>query len=76
MNVGLRCCFERFASNEGWEVESYGMYLSTLLTGRALDVFSRLPIAFANYYGYLKKALLEKYQLSVGDYSRKFFSVR
>ena len=40
--------FERFASNEGWEVESYGMYLSTLLTGKALEVYTRLPIALAN----------------------------
>ena len=68
--------FERFASNEGWEVESYGMYLSTLLTGKALEVYTRLPIALANDYGYLKKALLEKYQLTVDDYRRKFFSVR
>ena len=37
--------FERFASNEGLEVESYGMYLSTLLTGKALEVYTRLPIA-------------------------------
>ena len=68
--------FERFASNEGWEVESSGMYLSTLLTGKALEVYTRLPIALANDYGYLKKALLEKYQLTIDDYRRKFFSIR
>ena len=68
--------FERFASNIGWEVESYGTYLSTLLTGKARDVYNRLPIALANDYGYLKKSLLEKYQLTVDDYRRKFFSVR
>ena len=30
----------------------------------------------ANDYGYLKKALLETYQLTVDDYRRKFFSVK
>ena len=68
--------FERVASYEGWEIDSYGVHLSTLLTGNARDVYFRLPLALANDYGYLKKALLEKYQLTVDDYRRKFFSVR
>ena len=52
------------------------MYLSTLLTVKVLEVYTRLPIALANDYGYLKKALLEKYQLTVDDYRRKLFCVR
>ena len=68
--------FERVASYEGWDIASYPIYLSTLLTGKARDVYCRLPLALANDYRYLKKALLAKYQLTVDDYRRKFFSVR
>ena len=68
--------FERVASYEGWDVASYPIYLSTLLTGKAREVYCRLPLALANDYRYLKKALLAKYQLTVDDYRRKFFSVK
>ena len=68
--------FERVASYEGWDIASYPMYLNTLLTGKARDVYCRLPLALANDYRYLKKALLAKYQLTVDDYRRKFFSVK
>ena len=68
--------FERVASYEGWDIASYPIYLSTLLTGKARDVYCRLPLALANDYRYLKKALLAKYQLTVDDYRRKFFSVK
>ena len=67
--------FERVASYEGWDIASYPMYLNTLLTGKAREVYCRLPLALANDYRYLKKALLAKYQLTVDDYRRKFFSV-
>ena len=68
--------FERVASYEGWDIASYPMYLNTLLTGKAREVYCRLPLALANDYRYLKKALLAKYQLMVDDYRRKFFSVK
>ena len=68
--------FERVASYEGWDIASYPMYLNTLLTGKAREVYCRLPLALANDYRYLKKALLAKYQLTVDDYRRAFFSVR
>ena len=68
--------FERVASYEGWDIASYPMYLNTLLTGKAREVYCRLPLALANDYRYLKKALLAKYQLTVDDYRRKFFSVK
>ena len=68
--------FERVALYEGWDIASYPIYLSTLLTGKARDVYCRLPLALANDYRYLKKALLAKYQLTVDDYRRKFFSVK
>ena len=68
--------FERVASYEGWDIASYPMCLNTLLTGKAREVYCRLPLALANDYRYLKKALLAKYQLTVDDYRRKFFSVK
>ena len=68
--------FERVASYEGWDIASYPIYLNTLLTGKAREVYCRLPLALANDHRYLKKALLAKYQLTVDDYRRKFFSAK
>jgi len=35
--------FERFAETQKWKREHWAMYLSALLKGRALDVYSRMP---------------------------------
>ena len=36
-------CFERYAENQGWEEDNYAVFLSALLTGHVLDVYSRYP---------------------------------
>jgi len=56
--------FERFATCQRWNRVNWALYLSALLKGRALDVYSMLPADQANNYDQLKAALLKQYQLS------------
>ena len=67
--------FERYAVNKRWPRDAYVLNLASLLTGKALNVYSRLPLALANDY-VLKKALLGQYQLTVDDYRRKFYHTK
>jgi len=68
--------FERFAEAQAWKKDSIAIYLSALLKGKALDVYSRLPPDQANDYGTLKQALLKRYQLSEDGFKRKFRTAR
>ena len=56
--------FERYAENEGWEAGCYGTYLGTLLSGKSLEVYTRLPASEVRDYYKLKEALLIHYQLT------------
>ena len=53
--------FERFATAQAWKKDIWATNLSTLLTGKALDVYSRIPSADALNYTKLKQALLKAY---------------
>ena len=64
--------FERFATISNWEANSWATKLSALLTGTALDVYTRLPRDDANDYEELKKALLRRYNLTEEGYRLKF----
>ena len=66
--------FERYAENEGWDGDCYGTYLGCLLSGKALEVYSRLLASEARDYYKLKEALLIHYQLTQEDYRKKFHS--
>ena len=66
--------FERYAEHEGWDANCYGTYLGSLLSGKALEVYSRLPNSEASEYYQLKEALLIHYQLTQEDYRKKFHS--
>ena len=68
--------FEVYAASMKWPRESYALCLSALLTGKALDVYSRLPQALTNDYDYLKDALLTKYELTSDDFRKRLFSNR
>ena len=46
--------FERYAVVQGWQEDSYAMCLGALLTGKALEVYSRIPISKVNDYHHLK----------------------
>ena len=68
--------YERYATDAGWDVHSLAINLGRLLTGKAADVYVRLPISLAHNYQSLKSALLECYQLTSDDFRRKFFTSR
>jgi len=54
--------FERFAETQKLKHEHWAMYLSALLKGRALDVYSRMPPDQAGDYDRLKDALLKRFR--------------
>ena len=56
--------FERFARSLSWPTESWATRLSALLTGRALDVYSRISDDDAEDYDALKDALLIRYGMT------------
>jgi len=68
--------FERFATCQRWNRADWALYLSALLKGRALDVYSILPAEQANNYDQLKAALLKRYQLSADGFKRRFRSAK
>ena len=42
--------FERYAENASWEKDTWAIKLSALLTGRAMDVYTRMSDADASDY--------------------------
>ena len=64
--------FERYATTDGWDRDDWAVSLGVLLTGRALEVYSRLPPEAAADYDLLKEALLKRYNLSEDGYRQKF----
>ena len=49
-------CFERYAENGSWEKDKWAIKLGALLTGRAMDVYTRMSDADAiDYTGYRKR---------------------
>ena len=68
--------FERYAHDAKWEFEACASKLGRLLSGNALDVYSKLPLVSANEYDTLKQALLERYQLTETEFKAKSYSSR
>ena len=64
--------FERYAENASWEKDTWAIKLSALLTGRAMDVYTRMSDADASDYDKLKKALLTKYNYTEDGYRKGF----
>ena len=64
--------FERFAKNNNWDQSTWSTSLSALLTGRALDVYSRLSETAAVDYKQLKEALLKRYELTESGFRMRF----
>jgi len=63
--------FERFAENAKWERDSWSINLSDLLSGTALEVYSRLSPAEALDYDRLKLSLLQRFQLTEEGFHNK-----
>lgn len=68
--------FERYASDNDWPRDRWASALSVLITGRALEVYSRLSDQDARNYDTLKKALLLRYHLTDEGYRKKFRTSR
>ena len=68
--------FERYAASQGWDEDHWATCLSALLRGKALDVYSRLPLDDASDYGSLKSALLKRFRMTEEGFRCKFRSAR
>ncbi|XP_021366507.1 RNA-binding protein 25-like [Mizuhopecten yessoensis] len=68
--------FEQYASAQKWERSSWGTNLGALLKGRALDVYTRLPVEQAFDFDTLKKALLKRFELTEEGYRNKLYLCR
>ena len=64
--------FERFATTAKWEKTGWASKLSALLSGRALEVYSRLSEEAAQDYDRVKLALMKRYDLTEDGYRCKF----
>ena len=64
--------FERYAENASWEKDTWAIKLSALLTGRAMDVYTRMSDVDASNYDKLKKALLTRYNYTEDGYRKRF----
>ena len=51
--------FERFATASEWQKKDWACSLSSLLTGKALEVYSRLPVDQARDFSVLKASSLQ-----------------
>ena len=64
--------FERFADTAKWHRTGWASKLNALLSGRALEVYSRLSEEAARDYDKVKIALMKRYDLTEDGYRRKF----
>ena len=64
--------FERFADTAKWHRTGWASKLSALLSGRALEVYSRLSEEAARDYCKVRMALMKRYDLTEDGYRRKF----
>ena len=64
--------FERYATAQKWEPDTWATGLSALLQGKALDVYALMRKEDALNYDKLKVALLKRYELTEEGFKRKY----
>ena len=64
--------FKRFAETAKWKKDGWASKLSALLSGRALEVYSRLSEEAAKDYDKVEIALMKRYDLTEDGYHQKF----
>ena len=64
--------FERYVTSQKIDKSLWCLHLSTLLKGKALDVYSRLPSQDAFDYDLLKAALLKRFEMTEEGFRKKF----
>ena len=68
--------FERYARSQEWPKKDWSLSLSALLQGKALEVYSRMPLEDTNDYDKLKSALLKRFQMTEEGYRVRFRTSR
>ncbi|XP_038057353.1 uncharacterized protein LOC119728962 [Patiria miniata] len=68
--------FERYATSMKWPHDEWALPLSILLTGKATEVYTRLPDDLASNYEELKLALLHRFELTEDGFRTKFRQCR
>ena len=63
--------FERYATAQKWEPETWATGLSALLQGKALHVYALMPKEYALNYDKLNVSLLKRYELTEEGFKRK-----
>ena len=64
--------FERHATLQKWPPEYWACALGNLLTGRALDVYTRMSAEDASDYATLKVMLLQHFALTSEGFRKRF----
>ncbi|XP_033114262.1 uncharacterized protein LOC117114683 [Anneissia japonica] len=67
--------FERYAKVQKWSQCDWATNLSALLTGGALEVYSRLATKDADDYQVLKHALLKRYDFTPDGFRKQFVHI-
>ncbi|XP_074662653.1 uncharacterized protein LOC141915136 [Tubulanus polymorphus] len=68
--------FERHAVCQKWDRALWSVHLSAFLSGKALEVYSRLPSTEINDFDKLKLALLKRFALTEDGFKKKLKSSR
>lgn len=68
--------FERYTEAQKLDKEMWSIHLSTLLKGKALDIYSRLSKASAFDYDTLKASLLNLFELTGGGFRQCFHTCK
>src|SRR5215469_5358559 len=68
--------FERVAEINGLDIACWVFKLSTLLTGKATEVYTKLNKEDANDYNKLKEVLLRRYNMNENGYRLKFYECK
>ncbi|XP_041477315.1 uncharacterized protein LOC121425354 [Lytechinus variegatus] len=64
--------FERHANLQKWPMEYWACALGNLLTGQALEVYTRMPTEDASNYRALKSTLLQHFALTSEGFRQRF----
>ena len=68
--------FERFTASNNRSRVDWAIHLSALLSGKALDMYSRLNEAESNDYDIVQKALLTRYNFTSEGFNKTFRTSR
>ena len=68
--------FERYAEHAKWKKVTWAIKFSALLSGRAMDVNTRMFNEDTNDHDQLKKALLTRYNFTEDFYRQRFRDVK